>query len=44
VGLGEMGRAQAAREGAAGPKGQERGVSSFFFLSSFLCPFEFLIK
>jgi hypothetical protein len=38
-----VGRAQAAREGSAGPKGQERHVSSSF-LSSFLCPFEFLIK
>jgi hypothetical protein len=42
-----MGRAQAAREGAAEPKGQEArewGFFFFLFLSSFLCPFEFLIK
>jgi hypothetical protein len=31
MGQGEVGCAQAAREGAAGPKGQRRGVSSSLF-------------
>jgi hypothetical protein len=39
MGQGKMGRAQPAREGAAGPKGREREVSS-----SFLFSFDFLIK
>jgi hypothetical protein len=36
MGQGEVGCAQAAREGAAGPKGQQRGVfSSLFYLLFF---------